>query len=54
MSVKIPKNSIISVKKKEVYRTCYDDQLSVSIEVYEGKRMVASEKKFLWWQLLLL
>ncbi|XP_058736665.1 heat shock cognate 70 kDa protein-like [Vicia villosa] len=47
MSVLIPRNSTIPVKKKQVYHTCEDDQPGVSIDVYEGQRMVASENNLL-------
>ncbi|KAL5057136.1 hypothetical protein RYX36_028740 [Vicia faba] len=47
MSVLIPRNSTIPVKKKQVYHTCEDDQPGVSIDVYEGERMVASENNLL-------
>ncbi|XP_058756798.1 heat shock cognate 70 kDa protein-like [Vicia villosa] len=47
MSVLIPRNSTIPVKKKQVYHTCEDDQRDVSIDVYEGERMVASENNLL-------
>ncbi|CAK8541040.1 unnamed protein product [Lathyrus sativus] len=47
MSVLIPRNSTIPVKKKQVYHTCEDNQPGVSIDVYEGERMVASENNLL-------
>ncbi|CAL5191505.1 unnamed protein product [Lathyrus oleraceus] len=47
MSVLIPRNSTIPVKKKQIYHTCEDDQPGVSIDVYEGERMVASENNLL-------
>ncbi|KAL5057131.1 hypothetical protein RYX36_028735, partial [Vicia faba] len=47
MDVVIPRNTSIPVKKKQVYHTCEDDQPSVSIDVYEGERMVASENNLL-------
>ncbi|XP_058756829.1 heat shock cognate 70 kDa protein-like [Vicia villosa] len=47
MSVIIPKNSPIPVKKKEGYLTSEDDLESVPIDVYEGERMVASENNLL-------
>jgi L1 cell adhesion molecule like protein len=47
MSVVIPKNSAIPLKKIEEYKTCKDGQSSVAIDVYEGERMVVSENKFL-------
>jgi L1 cell adhesion molecule like protein len=47
MSVVIPRNTLIPVKKKAVYYTCEDDQSSVKIDVYEGERMIASENNLL-------
>ncbi|MCI60918.1 heat-shock protein, partial [Trifolium medium] len=47
MSVLIPRNSTIPVKKTKVYHTCEDDQPGVSIDVYEGERMVATENNLL-------
>jgi L1 cell adhesion molecule like protein len=47
MSVVIPRNTLIPVKKKAVYYTCEDDQSSVTIDVYEGERMIASENNLL-------
>ncbi|GAU23242.1 hypothetical protein TSUD_172710 [Trifolium subterraneum] len=47
MSVLIPRNSTIPVKMKKVYHTCEDDQPGVSIDVYEGERMVATENNLL-------
>ncbi|XP_058736661.1 heat shock cognate 70 kDa protein-like [Vicia villosa] len=47
MSVLIPRNSSIPIKKKHVFLTCVDDQSIVSIMVYEGERLVASENNLL-------
>jgi L1 cell adhesion molecule like protein len=47
MSVVIPRNTTIPVKKETVYVTIIDDQSSVEIDVYEGERMVASENNLL-------
>ncbi|XP_058739392.1 heat shock cognate 70 kDa protein-like [Vicia villosa] len=47
MNVLIPKNSSIPVKRKRVYYTCKDDQASVTIDVYEGERVVANENNLL-------
>ena len=46
-SVVIPKNSTIPIKKKQVYVTFEDNLSSVSIEVYEGERLVGSENNLL-------
>ncbi|XP_004516059.1 heat shock cognate 70 kDa protein-like [Cicer arietinum] len=47
MSVLIPRNSTIPVKKEQQYQTVEDDQPAVSIDVYEGEREVASENNLL-------
>jgi L1 cell adhesion molecule like protein len=47
MSVVIPRNTTIPVKKETVYVTINDDQPAVEIDVYEGERMVASENNLL-------
>lgn len=47
MDVVIPKNSTIPMKKNRVYKTYYDNQSLVEIDVYEGERMVASENNLL-------
>jgi L1 cell adhesion molecule like protein len=47
MSVLIPRNSTIPVKTKKVFHTCEDDQPGVSIDVYEGERMIATENNLL-------
>ncbi|AES78197.1 putative Heat shock protein 70 family [Medicago truncatula] len=47
MDVVIPKNTSIPIRKKQEYVTCYDDQSSVNIDVYEGERMVAIENNLL-------
>ncbi|XP_058756803.1 heat shock cognate 70 kDa protein-like [Vicia villosa] len=47
MNVVIPKNSSIPVKRKRVYYTCKDDQASVTVDVYEGERVVANENNLL-------
>jgi L1 cell adhesion molecule like protein len=47
MSVVIPRNTTIPVKKETVYVTVNDDQPGVEIDVYEGERMVASENNLL-------
>jgi len=47
MSVVIPRNTSIPVKKTKTYVTIEDNQSCVSIEVYEGERMIASENNLL-------
>lgn len=37
MSVLIPRTTAIPVKKERVYTTCYDNQTSVLIQVYQGE-----------------
>ncbi|XP_058736662.1 heat shock 70 kDa protein 4-like isoform X1 [Vicia villosa] len=49
MSVMIPRNTSIPVKKKSEYYTVADNQSIAYIEVYEGERMVASENNLLGW-----
>ncbi|GAU29545.1 hypothetical protein TSUD_115680 [Trifolium subterraneum] len=43
MSVVIPRNTSIPVKKTKPYVTAYDYQYSVPINVYEGERKIASQ-----------
>jgi len=38
MSVLIPKNTNIPIRKTDTYRTANDDQTSVGINIYEGER----------------
>ncbi|WVZ06431.1 hypothetical protein V8G54_019777 [Vigna mungo] len=47
MSVVIPRNTTIPIKKKQVFRTTIDDQFPVMIEVYEGERVKASNNNLL-------
>ncbi|XP_057436414.1 heat shock 70 kDa protein 4-like [Lotus japonicus] len=47
MSVVIPRNTTIPVKKTEEYVTIYDDQSSLLVEVYEGERSRASYNNLL-------
>ncbi|TKY64859.1 Mediator of RNA polymerase II transcription subunit 37c [Spatholobus suberectus] len=47
MSVVIPRNTTIPVKKKEGFETTVDNQTSVLIEVYEGERTRASDNNLL-------
>ncbi|XP_057436294.1 heat shock cognate 70 kDa protein-like [Lotus japonicus] len=47
MSVVIPKNTTIPVKKTKVYCTSEDNQTRVQIEVYEGERPRASDNNLL-------
>lgn len=37
MSILIPRNTILPVKKTEMFTTAEDDQTVVSIKVFEGK-----------------
>ncbi|WVY93350.1 hypothetical protein V8G54_032438 [Vigna mungo] len=47
MSVMIPKNTAIPVKRTQPYFTTVDNQSSVKIEVYEGERTRASDNNLL-------
>ncbi|GAU51354.1 hypothetical protein TSUD_413020 [Trifolium subterraneum] len=47
MDVVIPRNTSIPVKKTIEYITIEDDQSAVTIKVYEGERMIASENNLL-------
>jgi len=47
MDVVIPMNTSIPIKKKKTYFTVVDNQSSVSIKVYEGERIMASENNLL-------
>ncbi|KAK2413470.1 heat shock cognate 70 kDa protein [Trifolium repens] len=47
MSIVIPRNTSIPVKKTKRYITAYDNQCSVLNEVYEGERIIASENNLL-------
>ncbi|XP_027907651.1 probable mediator of RNA polymerase II transcription subunit 37c [Vigna unguiculata] len=47
MSVVIPRNTSIPVKKKKQYKTTIDNQSLVSINVYEGERARASDNNLL-------
>ncbi|XP_058756822.1 heat shock cognate 70 kDa protein-like [Vicia villosa] len=47
MDILISRNTSIPVKKTEWYVTCKDNQTGVSINVYEGERMIASENNLL-------
>ncbi|RDX58016.1 putative mediator of RNA polymerase II transcription subunit 37c, partial [Mucuna pruriens] len=47
MSVVIPRNTTIPIKRTKVYRTVEDNQSSVRIQVYEGERTRASDNNLL-------
>ncbi|KAF3794055.1 Heat shock cognate protein 2 [Nymphaea thermarum] len=47
MSVLIPRNTTIPVKKEETYTTGVDNERSLLIEVYEGERTRASDNNLL-------
>ncbi|KAL2329572.1 hypothetical protein Fmac_017153 [Flemingia macrophylla] len=47
MSVVIPRNTTIPVKRTEVYNTVDDNQSAVDISVYEGERTRASDNNLL-------
>jgi len=47
MSVVIPRNTVIPVKKTQIYQTTEDNQISAYIEVYEGERTSASDNNLL-------
>jgi len=47
MSVVIPRNTSIPVKKTREYITINDNKSDVTIKVYEGERMIASENNLL-------
>ena len=47
MSFIVPRNSTIPAEFKEVYSTAEDNQPNVSIRVYQGERLKASENKSL-------
>ncbi|KAL2329571.1 hypothetical protein Fmac_017152 [Flemingia macrophylla] len=47
MSVVIPRNTTIPVKRTHVYVTIYDNQSAVDINVYEGERTRASDNNLL-------
>ncbi|XP_027928318.1 probable mediator of RNA polymerase II transcription subunit 37c [Vigna unguiculata] len=46
-SVVIPRNTVIPVKKTQIYHTAEDNQFSAYIEVYEGERTGASDNNLL-------
>ncbi|KAK7295719.1 hypothetical protein RJT34_18630 [Clitoria ternatea] len=47
MSVMIPRNTTIPVKKEQGYGTSFDNQSAVTINVYEGERTRASDNNLL-------
>ncbi|KAL5057135.1 hypothetical protein RYX36_028739 [Vicia faba] len=47
MSVVIPRNTSVPVKRSEVYVTIEDDQSNILFRVYEGERLKASENNLL-------
>lgn len=47
MSVMIPRNVTIPVRRKEIFHTSYDQQPSADIEVYQGEFRTASKNHFL-------
>lgn len=47
MSVVIPRNTSVPVKKTRVYETCEDNESEVLIEVYEGERARVSDNNLL-------
>ncbi|KAI4352393.1 hypothetical protein L6164_006651 [Bauhinia variegata] len=47
MSVVIPRNTIIPTKKEGGFTTCFDNQSSILLSIYEGERTIASENNLL-------
>lgn len=47
MSVLIPRNTTIPVRKSQIYTTAADNQTSVEIKVYQGERQMAADNKLL-------
>jgi len=47
MDVVIPRNTFIPIKKKKTYFTVVDNQSRVTIKVYEGERIMATENNLL-------
>eukprot|EP01125_Pyxidicula_operculata_P021288 TRINITY_DN8139_c0_g1_i1.p1 TRINITY_DN8139_c0_g1~~TRINITY_DN8139_c0_g1_i1.p1 ORF type:complete len:642 (+),score=181.39 TRINITY_DN8139_c0_g1_i1:383-2308(+) len=47
MKVIIPRNTVVPVKKKEVFSTYSDNQSSVLIQVYEGERSMTRDNNLL-------
>ncbi|CAK8560544.1 unnamed protein product [Lathyrus sativus] len=47
MDIMIPRNTSIPITKKKTYFTDVDNQSRVSIKVYEGERIIASENNLL-------
>ncbi len=47
MSVLIPRNTTIPVRKSQIYTTAADNQTSVEIKVYQGERPMAADNKLL-------
>ncbi|MCS6962025.1 MAG: molecular chaperone DnaK [Deltaproteobacteria bacterium] len=47
MSVLIPRNTTIPVKKSQIYTTAADNQTSVEIKVFQGERPMAADNKLL-------
>ncbi|CAK8560437.1 unnamed protein product [Lathyrus sativus] len=47
MSVMIPRNTCVPFKKTQGYETASDNQSSVSVKVYEGERVIATENNLL-------
>jgi L1 cell adhesion molecule like protein len=47
MSVIIPRNTTIPVKKDRIYTTCDDNQSNVLIQVYEGEGAMTKDNNLL-------
>ena len=47
MSVLIPRNTTIPTKKELEYRTLFDNQASITFNVYEGERARSCDNNFL-------
>ena len=41
MTILIPKNSTIPIKKTQIFSTAYDNQTYIKIKIFEGERLIA-------------
>jgi len=47
MTVLVPRNTTIPTEKKEVFTTAEDNQMAVTIKVFQGERPMAGDNRFL-------